>query len=94
MIDAALQQNQRMHGATKNLDELLYTGNNILSNLREQGGMLKSVQKKVLDVMNILGLSNTVLRFIERRSHQDKFILFGGMILTCIVMLLVYIYLV
>ena len=94
MIDAALQQNQRMHNANRNVDEILYTGNNILSNLRDQRGTLKGVQRKMLDLLNTLGLSNTVLRLIERRSHQDKFILFGGMILTCIIMFLVWKYLV
>lgn len=92
MIDAALQQNQRLNSAGRNIDDMISSGTNILSNLREQGGMLKGVQRKVLDMMNTLGLSNTVLRLIERRSSQDKIILFGGMILTCIIMFLVWKY--
>jgi len=92
MIDAALQQNQRLNTAGRNIDDMINTGSNILSNLREQGGTLKGVQRKVLDMMNTLGLSNTVLRLIERRSSQDKIILFGGMIVTCIIMFLVWKY--
>lgn len=41
----------------------------------------------------MLGLSNTVMRLIEKRAGQDKFIMIGGMLLTCIVMFLVVKYL-
>ena len=92
MIDASLQHNQRVQASIGNIDELIYAGNNILSNLKEQGGFLKSFQRKILDISNMLGLSNTVMRMIERRSSQDKIILFGGMIATSFIMLLLYIY--
>lgn len=92
LIDASLQHNQRVQASISNLDELIHAGSNILSNLKEQGGFLKSFQKKILDISNMLGLSNTVMRMIERRSSQDKIILFGGMIATCFIMLLLYVY--
>ena len=38
-------------------------------------------------------MSNTVIRLIERRSEGDKYILIGGMVLTCILMFLVVKYL-
>lgn len=47
----------------------------------------------MLDVANMLGLSNTVMRLIEKRATQDKFIMMGGMLITCIVMFLVVKYL-
>ncbi|XP_040291566.1 Golgi SNAP receptor complex member 2 isoform X2 [Bufo bufo] len=50
-------------------------------------------QKKILDVANMLGLSNTVMRLIEKRAFQDKAIMIGGMLLTCVVMFLVIKYL-
>lgn len=93
MIDAALQHNQRMHQANRQVDELLFTGSSILSNLRDQRGTLKGIQRRVLDMMTTLGLSNTVMRLIDRRTHQDKYILFGGMIVTCIIMFVVWKYL-
>ncbi|XP_063074717.1 Golgi SNAP receptor complex member 2-like [Engraulis encrasicolus] len=52
------------------------------------------VHKKMIDVANMLGLSNTVIRLIEKRASQDKFIMVGGMLLTCVVMFLVIKYLV
>ena len=75
------------------VDDLIGSGSAILGNLREQRGTLKGAQKRMLDVMNYLGLSNTVMRLIEKRTHQDKFILYGGMVVCCIIMYLVWRYL-
>ncbi|XP_059937825.1 Golgi SNAP receptor complex member 2 isoform X3 [Mesoplodon densirostris] len=50
-------------------------------------------QKKILDIANMLGLSNTVMRLIEKRAFQDKYFMIGGMLLTCVVMFLVVQYL-
>ncbi|XP_019478908.1 Golgi SNAP receptor complex member 2 isoform X2 [Meleagris gallopavo] len=50
-------------------------------------------QKKILDVANTLGLSNTVMRLIEKRAFQDKYLMIGGMIVTCVIMFLVVQYL-
>lgn len=47
----------------------------------------------MLDVANMLGLSNTVMRLIEKRASQDKFIMMAGMLATCVVMFLVVKYL-
>ena len=93
MIDAALQHNNAMYNAHRGMDDMLSSGSTILGNLREQRSTLKGAQKKILDVMNYLGLSNTVLRLIEKRAYQDKFILYGGMIVCCIIMFLVWKYL-
>lgn len=86
MIDHALQHNNSLHNSSRQMDDLIGSGQGILDNLREQRSTLKSAHKKVLDLMNTLGLTNTVMRLIERRTYQDKFILYGGMILTCIIM--------
>ena len=93
MIDAALQHNNAMYNAHRGVDDMLNSGSAILGNLREQRGTLKGAHKKILDVVNYLGLSNTVLRLVEKRAHQDKFVLYGGMVVCCIIMFLVWKYL-
>lgn len=93
MIDHALQHNTGLHNAHHGMDELLGTGTNVLSSLREQKVTLKGAHKKILDIANTLGLSNTVMRLIEKRTYQDKYILFGGMFVTCVIMVLVVKYL-
>lgn len=92
-IDESLQFHSRAQSANHNVDELIGSGSSILTSLREQRTTLKGAHRKILDVANTLGMSNTVMRMIERRTWQDKFILFGGMFVTCVVMILVVKYL-
>ncbi|KAH6927594.1 hypothetical protein HPB50_006130 [Hyalomma asiaticum] len=92
-IDESLQFHSRAQSANRNVDDLIGSGTSILSNLREQRTTLKGAHRKILDVANTLGMSNTVMRMIERRTYQDKLILFGGMFVTCVVMFLVVKYL-
>ncbi|KAF8768181.1 Golgi SNAP receptor complex member 2-like [Argiope bruennichi] len=93
MIDHSLQHNTSLQNANRGMDDLLGSGNSILTNLREQRVTLKGAHKKILDIANTLGLSNTVMRLIEKRTYQDKYVLFGGMFVTCVIMFLVVKYL-
>lgn len=89
MIDRALEHQNKLHNTNRYMDDLLGQGSSILENLREQRSTLKGAQKKMLDVLNTLGMSNTVIRLIERRSEGDKYILIGGMLVTCLLMWLI-----
>ena len=91
-LKQAMNHNTKLNDAHRGMDELLVSGSGVLQNLREQRVSLKGVQRKVLDIAKTLGLSNTVLRLIERRTYQDKFILYGGMIVCCVIMYLVWRY--
>lgn len=75
------------------LDEFIGRGMAVLDNLVEQRGFLKvcffrgisdlqDAQRKVLDAGNTLGLSRDTIRFIERRTTQDKYIFYGGAVFT------------
>ncbi|GFU37224.1 golgi SNAP receptor complex member 2 [Trichonephila clavipes] len=93
LIDHSLQHNTSLQNANRGMDELLGSGTSILTNLREQKMSLKGAHKKILDIANTLGLSNTVMRLIEKRTYQDKYVLLGGMIVTCVIMVLIVKYL-
>ena len=41
---------------------------------------LQAAKTKALDVINSLGLSDSLLRVIERRQKMDKYITYGGMV--------------
>jgi Golgi SNAP receptor complex protein 2 len=69
-------------------------GESVLNGIRIQNDSLKNIKRKIFNVTNALGLSNTLMRMIERRSTSDKYILYGGMVITCIIMLLVVRYLI
>ena len=92
-IDETLQFNESLQNAHRGMDDLIGSGTNILQGLRDQRVTLKGTQKKILDVANTLGLSNTVMRLIEKRAFQDKYFMIGGMIVTCVIMFLVVQYL-
>ncbi|KAM3821382.1 Golgi SNAP receptor complex member 2 isoform 1-T1 [Vipera latastei] len=92
-IDETLQFNESLQNAHRGMDDLIGSGTSILQGLRDQRVTLKGTHKKIMDIANMLGLSNTVMRFIEKRAFQDKYFMIGGMLVTCIIMFLVVQYL-
>lgn len=93
MIDHNVQHHSSLKNAVHGVDDLLQNGSEILDNLRTQRITLKGAHKKLIDIANTLGLSNTTMRLIEQRTKQDGFILVGGMMMTCIIIVLVILYL-
>ncbi|XP_051114117.1 membrin-11-like [Andrographis paniculata] len=69
------------------LEESFATGVAILNKYSEQRDHLKRAQRKALDVVNTLGLSNSLLKLIERRSRVDKWIKYAGMVLTIVILI-------
>jgi len=90
LLDGDLDHHNRLLSMDNKMDGLISTGYTALENLRWQGKTLKGARKRMLDFANTLGLSNLVMRRIETRTFQDKIILFGGMIVTLIIMFLLY----
>lgn len=82
----------RIDGFHIQVDELLDTGSNVLTQLRTQRETFRSLDDRFRTIASTLGMSSTVMRLIERRSYTDKLILFGGMILFTVFMLAVYFY--
>ena len=62
------------------LDDLLATGAGVLSNLGVQRDRLKSVHRKIRDVLQTTGLSDRLLRVAQRRQGNDKLLVYGGML--------------
>ncbi|XP_041360850.1 Golgi SNAP receptor complex member 2-like [Gigantopelta aegis] len=92
LIDASVQHNIGLSNAHRDMDNIIGHSSSILTNLREQRMTLKGVHKKILDISNSLGLTNTVMRLIEKRTFQDKIVFFVGVVVTCVVMYLVWKY--
>lgn len=70
------------------MDRMIDHGENVLKHVQTQNDFLKDFKRKILNVTNSLGLSNSLLGMIERRNTSDKYVLFGGMLITCIIMFL------
>lgn len=75
----SLDQSQLMVG------DLLSTGEASLTGLVQQRQQMRGIKRKVFDIGNKLGISNSTMRIIERRDITDAYLVFGGMVVTCIV---------
>lgn len=89
MIDQALQHQASLGRTNRYMDDVLGQGAEILRGLQDQRDVLKGARRKMLDVANTLGMSDTVIRLIERRAVGDKYILIGGMVGTLLFIFLV-----
>ncbi|XP_015603955.1 Golgi SNAP receptor complex member 2 [Cephus cinctus] len=93
LIDHNVQHNSSLRNAVHGVDDLIQHGSGILDSLRSQRMTLKGAHKHLIDIGNTLGLSNTTMRLIEQRARQDGFILVAGILFTCLVIILVIVYL-
>jgi len=93
LIDHSLQHNTSLQNANRGIDDIIRSGTSILDNMRDQRNTLKGAHKRMMDIANTLGLSNTTMRFIEKRASEDKYILIGGMVVTTIIIIILIIYL-
>lgn len=90
MLEICLIKN--FQNANRGVDDMLQSGSGILENLRDQRTTIKGAHRRMMDIANTLGLSNTTMRLIERRAYQDKYILFGGMLITLLVIVIIVLY--
>lgn len=91
-MDNSVNHHHKLNNAHRGMDDLLTHGSSVLQNLRDQRSSLKGIKTKMLNIANTLGMSNTVMRLIEKRTTQDKLVLFGGMMFTTIIMILIWTY--
>ncbi|KAL9843256.1 putative GOSR2/Membrin/Bos1 [Arabidopsis thaliana] len=78
IFDEEAQAMSSVKNSKRMLEESFSSGVAILSKYAEQRDRLKSAQRKALDVLNTVGLSNSVLRLIERRNRVDTWIKYAG----------------
>lgn len=71
------RESRNLHESSAQLDAMTESATNSLAALIQQRSSLKGVQRKVLDLASTLGLSNNVLRAIERRQTFDKILVYG-----------------
>jgi Golgi SNAP receptor complex protein 2 len=67
------------------VEETIETGTAVLVAMAGTKERLKATHRKVLDVLNRVGLGETLLRLIERRQRMDIWTTYGGMVLVLLV---------
>ncbi|UMM39318.1 hypothetical protein L5515_016423 [Caenorhabditis briggsae] len=88
--DHELQLNDRLHSSHNRLDELISQGSAVLDNLKSQHFSLRGVSRKMHDIGQALGLSNSTLQVIDRRVREDWILFVIGCIVCCIFMYAFY----
>lgn len=63
-----------------------------LKQLRTDREKLKNTHKTLLDIMNSLGLSKSILKYAGQRNFIDTLIVVVGMIIVIIIFILAYRY--
>ena len=76
----AAHESRRLHESDSAIDGLTGNATAVLDQLGQQRGALKGVHKRVLDLATTLGVSNSVMKMIERRQFLDKLLVYGGML--------------
>ncbi|KAJ1976303.1 protein transport protein bos1 [Dimargaris xerosporica] len=83
-MDYVHREQQSLQYSENAIDGFIDTAQAALANLREQGGWLKNSRRRLLDTANTLGLSRSVIHYIERRTSQDKWIFWGAVVFTIV----------
>lgn len=91
-FDLEAAENVSLNRSSAMINDYLETGKETLSELLSQRDRLKSIQRKVFDILNLLGVSNSIMRVVERRENVDKWIVFGGMFCILALMFVIYYY--
>lgn len=86
IFDEEAQAMQSARNSSMMLEEAYSKGVAILTKYADQRDRLKGAHRKALDVLNTVGLSNSVLKLIERRNRVDKWIKYTGMIVSVVVL--------
>mmetsp|Transcript_134841 Transcript_134841/g.336452 ORF Transcript_134841/g.336452 Transcript_134841/m.336452 type:complete len:236 (-) Transcript_134841:63-770(-) len=83
---STLKENAALRESANQLDEIISQGRSIFSNIVDQNKILKNTKKKILDVASSMGVSASLVNVIDRRNKEDKWLVYGGMILTLFIL--------
>lgn len=85
-VRGMLNENSALRDANSQLQQILDQGSATLGNIVDQNKVLKNVKRKVLDAASSLGISKSLVGVIDRRNQEDKWLVYGGMVLTVFVL--------
>ncbi len=83
---ASLNRSNRM------VNSYIESAQESMAELYSQGNRLKGVQRKVLDIMGYLGLSDAIMKNANRRDAVDRIIVYGGMLFTLLLIFVIWKY--
>lgn len=92
VIDLEMAENSSLNRSNQMLDDYIATGRGAMEELLSQKEKLKAAQRKAYDIFNMLGISNSIMRAVEKRDQVDRMVVFAGMFIVSLILVLVWIY--
>jgi Golgi SNAP receptor complex protein 2 len=89
-IDLEMAESDSLSRSSNMINNYVATGREALNELLSQKDRLKGVQRKVLDILNLLGISGSIMKAVERRDIFDKWLVYIGMILITLLLFFVW----
>lgn len=93
VIDSLHTQSDSLRRSNQAIDEMQQIGTSVLHSLHDQGDFLKATHRRILDLANMIGVSQSTLRLIERRHFFDKWLVYLGIFLTSVMLFAMWWYL-
>jgi golgi SNAP receptor complex member 2 len=81
-VDLEMAEGASLSSSSHMVNSYIDLGRDTLVELAGQKDRLKSVHRKVYDILNYLGLSGVIMRNVESRDQMDKYIVYAGMLLV------------
>jgi Golgi SNAP receptor complex protein 2 len=89
-IELEMAESGSLDRSSRAMGDYLSQGKETLSELYSQRDRLKNVQKKVFDILNYLGIANTIMKAVEKREVVDRLIVFAGMLVVMLLILCIW----
>jgi Golgi SNAP receptor complex protein 2 len=89
-VDSFLRERTSLTSSHAMLDEVSAAAENVMGALQGQRTTLKVAHKRVLDIASSLGVSNSLMKIIERRTVGDKVLVYGGSAFISLLLLAVW----
>ena len=89
-FDVEMAESDSLARSSRMVGDYIQTGQETLMELMSQRERLKGVQRHVFDMLNYLGVSNAMLKSVERREVWDRIIVYAGMVLITLLIIAVW----
>lgn len=86
------RQSENIKASLEYTEDIQDKGRGILESLSSQGEVLKKVKLRTFQFLNVLGVSGSIMRLIERRGREDNLIVLALCVLTLVMMYVSYYY--
>ena len=92
LVELYSKEEDSINHSIQSIDNMQEMGKLVMGSMDRQKETLRNSRNRMSTLMNYLGLSNSLMKRISEHEYYDRLILYGGMILTCLVLYLLYIY--